>query len=89
MDELHLLVGAGPSAAAMLRPTSSSLPRLRELHAIGTSAVRESRQYIEKDAALERRFQPVYQNEPSLKETFASLRGFMDKHELHYVIRIM
>lgn len=89
MDELHTLVGAGAvggsmDAANILKP---ALAR-GELHAIGATTVREYRQYIEKDAALERRFQPVYLNEPSSEDALAILRGIKEKYEIHHGIRI-
>ncbi len=89
MDELHTLVGAGAvggsmDAANILKP---ALAR-GELHAIGATTVREYRQYIEKDAALERRFQPVYLDEPSVEDTIAILRGIKEKYEIHHGIRI-
>lgn len=89
MDELHTLVGAGAvggsmDAANILKP---ALAR-GELHAIGATTVREYRQYIEKDAALERRFQPVFLNEPSQEDALAILRGLKEKYEIHHGIRI-
>lgn len=89
MDELHTLVGAGAvggsmDAANILKPTLAR----GELHAIGASTLREYRQYIEKDAALERRFQPVYINEPSQEDSLAILRGLKEKYEIHHGIRI-
>lgn len=89
MDELHTLVGAGAvggsmDAANILKP---ALAR-GELHAIGATTVREYRQYIEKDAALERRFQPVYLSEPSTEDSIAILRGLKEKYEIHHGIRI-
>ncbi len=89
MDELHTLVGAGAvggsmDAANILKP---ALAR-GELHAIGATTVREYRQYIEKDAALERRFQPVYLSEPSSEDALAILRGIKEKYEIHHGIRI-
>lgn len=89
MDEMHTLVGAGAAegaidAANILKP---ALAR-GELHAIGATTIREYRQYIEKDAALERRFQPVYVEEPSREDSIAILRGIKEKYELHHGIRI-
>lgn len=89
MDELHTLVGAGAvggsmDAANILKP---ALAR-GELHAIGATTVREYRQHIEKDAALERRFQPVFLNEPSIEDALAILRGLKEKYEVHHGIRI-
>lgn len=89
MDEMHTLVGAGAGEGAMdaaniLKP---ALAR-GELHAIGATTVREYRRYIEKDAALERRFQPVYVEEPSQEDSVAILRGIKEKYEIHHGIRI-
>lgn len=89
MDELHTLVGAGAvtgsmDAANILKP---ALAR-GQLHAIGATTVREYRQFIEKDAALERRFQPVYLNEPSAEDSLSILRGLKEKYEVHHGIRI-
>ncbi len=89
MDELHTLVGAGATSGSMdaaniLKP---ALAR-GELHAIGATTVREYRQYIERDAALERRFQPVYLSEPSREDAIAILRGLKEKYEVHHGIRI-
>ncbi|MFH1561372.1 MAG: ATP-dependent chaperone ClpB [Patescibacteria group bacterium] len=89
IDELHTLVGAGANegavdAANMLKP---ALAR-GTLHAIGATTVVEYRKYIEKDAALERRFQPVYVDEPSIEDTIAILRGLKEKYEIHHGIRI-
>ncbi len=89
IDELHTLVGAGAAegavdAANMLKP---ALAR-GKLHAIGATTINEYRKYIEKDAALERRFQPVYVQEPSVEDTIAILRGLKEKYEIHHGIRI-
>lgn len=89
IDELHTLVGAGGAEGAvdagnMLKP---ALAR-GQLHAIGATTVREYRQYIEKDPALERRFQPVYVDEPSVESSIAILRGIKEKYEVHHGIRI-
>lgn len=89
MDELHTLVGAGGAegavdAANILKP---ALAR-GLLHAIGATTVKEYRQYIEKDAALERRFQPVYVDEPTTEDSIAILRGLKEKYELHHGVRI-
>ncbi len=89
IDELHSIVGAGKAegttdAGNMLKP---SLAR-GTLRAIGATTVREYRQYIEKDAALERRFQPVYVDEPSIEDSIAILRGIKDKYEVHHGIKI-
>jgi len=89
IDELHTIVGAGRAegavdAGSMLKP---ALAR-GELHAIGATTVREYRQYIEKDAAFERRFQPVFIDEPSLESSVAILRGIKEKYEVHHGIKI-
>ncbi|MDH7476060.1 MAG: AAA family ATPase [Microgenomates group bacterium] len=89
IDELHTLVGAGAAEGAvdasnMLKP---ALAR-GVLHAIGATTVREYRQYIEKDAALERRFQPIYIDEPSAEATLTILRGIKEKYEIHHGIKI-
>lgn len=89
IDELHTIVGAGASEGAvdasnMLKP---SLAR-GSLHAIGATTLREYRQYIERDPALERRFQPVYIDEPSIEDSIAILRGIKEKYETHHGIRI-
>jgi ATP-dependent Clp protease ATP-binding subunit ClpB len=89
IDELHTLVGAGAAegamdAANMLKP---ALAR-GELRAIGATTLDEYRKRIEKDAALERRFQPVYVSEPTVEDTIAILRGLKEKYEVHHGIRI-
>ena len=89
IDELHTLVGAGATegsmdASNMLKP---ALAR-GKLHAIGATTLKEYQKYIEKDAALERRFQPVYVNEPSVEDTISILRGIKEKYEIHHGVRI-
>jgi ATP-dependent Clp protease ATP-binding subunit ClpB len=89
IDELHTLVGAGNAegsmdAANLLKP---SLAR-GELRAIGATTLNEYRKKIEKDAALERRFQPVYVGEPSVKDTIAILRGLKERYEVHHGVKI-
>jgi ATP-dependent Clp protease ATP-binding subunit ClpB len=89
IDELHTIVGAGGAEGAvdagnMLKP---ALAR-GQLHAIGATTVREYRQYIEKDPALERRFQPVFVEEPSPENTLSILRGIKEKYEVHHGIKI-
>ena len=89
IDELHTIVGAGAAEGAV--DTSNILkPALARglLRAIGATTVNEYRQHIEKDAALERRFQPVYINEPSKEDTLAILRGIKGKYEVHHGIKI-
>src|SRR5579864_7086550 len=89
IDELHTLVGAGGAegavdAANMLKP---ALAR-GDLRCIGATTLDEYRKYIEKDKALERRFQPVYVGEPTLEDTVAILRGLKERYEVHHGIRI-
>lgn len=89
IDELHTLVGAGSTqgsmdAANILKP---ALAR-GELHCIGATTLDEYRKYIEKDAALERRFQPVLVDEPSVEDTISILRGLKEKYEVHHGVRI-
>lgn len=89
IDELHTLVGAGAAegaidAANLLKP---ALAR-GELHAIGATTLKEYQKHIEKDPALERRFQPVYVAEPTLEETISILRGIKEKYEVHHGVRI-
>ncbi|MDO8499489.1 MAG: ATP-dependent chaperone ClpB [bacterium] len=89
IDELHTIVGAGGSegaidAANMLKPMLAR----GELHTIGATTLKEYQKYIEKDAALERRFQPVMVNEPNEDDTLAILRGIKEKYEVHHGVRI-
>src|SRR3989475_7282025 len=89
IDELHTLVGAGAAEGAM--DASNMLkPALArgELRAIGATTLAEYQKYIEKDAALERRFQPVYVDEPSVEDTIAILRGLQERYEVHHGVRI-
>ena len=89
IDELHTLVGAGAAEGAM--DASNMLkPALArgELRCIGATTLDEYRQYIEKDAALERRFQPIIVDEPSVEETISILRGIKEKYEVHHGVRI-
>jgi ATP-dependent Clp protease ATP-binding subunit ClpB len=89
IDELHTLVGAGAAEGAM--DASNMLkPALArgELRAIGATTLNEYRKYIEKDPALERRFQPVYVGEPSVEDTIAILRGLKERYEVHHGVRI-
>jgi ATP-dependent Clp protease ATP-binding subunit ClpB len=89
IDELHTLVGAGAAEGAM--DASNMLkPALArgELRAVGATTLDEYREHIEKDAALERRFQPVYVGEPTVEDTIAILRGIKDKYEVHHGVRI-
>ncbi len=89
IDELHTLVGAGAAEGAidasnMLKP---ALAR-GELRCIGATTLNEYKKHIEKDAALERRFQPIYVGEPSVEDTIAILRGLKEKYEVHHGVRI-
>ena len=89
IDELHTMVGAGKAegsmdAGNMLKP---ALAR-GDLHCVGATTLNEYRQYIEKDAALERRFQKVLVNEPSVEDTIAILRGLKEKYEIHHGVEI-
>jgi ATP-dependent Clp protease ATP-binding subunit ClpB len=89
IDEMHTIVGAGKAEGAMdagnlLKP---ALAR-GELHCIGATTLDEYRKYIEKDAALERRFQPVFVGEPTVPDTISILRGLKEKYELHHGVRI-
>jgi ATP-dependent Clp protease ATP-binding subunit ClpB len=89
IDELHTMVGAGKAEGAMdagnmLKP---ALAR-GELHCIGATTLDEYRQYVEKDAALERRFQKVYVGEPSVEDTIAILRGLQERYEVHHGVDI-
>ena len=89
IDEMHTLVGAGKSEGAMdasnlLKPALSR----GEMHVIGATTLDEYRKHVEKDAALERRFQPVFVGEPSVEDTISILRGLKEKYELHHGVRI-
>jgi ATP-dependent Clp protease ATP-binding subunit ClpB len=89
IDELHLLVGAGRTDGAMdasnlLKPALSR----GKIHCVGATTLDEYRQYIEKDQALARRFQPVYTAEPSVADTITILRGIKEKYEMHHAVRI-
>src|SRR2546426_11641865 len=89
MDELHTIVGAGAAegavdAANLLKPMLAR----GELRAVGATTLDEYRKHIEKDAALERRFQPVYVDEPSVEDTISILRGLKERYEVHHGVRI-
>src|SRR5690606_15127743 len=89
IDELHLIVGAGKADGAMdagnmLKPMLAR----GELHCIGATTLDEYRKYIEKDAALERRFQPVTVDQPSVDDTISILRGLKERFEVHHGVRI-
>ena len=90
IDELHTIVGAGKTDGAMdagnlLKPMLAR----GELHCIGATTLNEYRQYIEKDAALERRFQPVTVDEPTVEDTISILRGLKDRYEVYHGVKIM
>ena len=89
IDEMHMIVGAGKAEGSMdagnlLKPALSR----GELHVIGATTLDEYRKHIEKDAALERRFQPVMVGEPTVPDTISILRGLKEKYELHHGVRI-
>ena len=89
IDELHTIVGAGKAEGAMdagnlLKPMLAR----GELHCIGATTLNEYRQYIEKDAALERRFQPVMVGEPTVEDTIAILRGLKERYEVFHGVKI-
>src|SRR5664279_1183925 len=89
IDELHTLVGAGAAEGAIDASNMLKPPLARgELRAIGATTLNEYRKYIEKDAALERRFQIVYVGEPNVEDTIAILRGLREKYEVHHGVRI-
>ena len=89
LDELHTVVGAGKAEGAMdagnlLKPMLAR----GELHCIGATTLDEYRKHIEKDAALERRFQPVMVDQPTVEDTISILRGLRDRYEVHHGVRI-
>ena len=89
VDEMHTVVGAGAAEGAMdagnmLKPMLAR----GELHMIGATTIDEYRKHVEKDPALERRFQPVYVDEPSVEETISILRGLKERYEVHHGVRI-
>lgn len=89
IDEMHTLVGAGSAEGAVDASNMLKPPLARgELRAVGATTVNEYRKYIEKDAALERRFQPIYVAEPSVEDSIAILRGLKERYELHHGVRI-
>lgn len=89
IDEIHTIVGAGAAEGSM-DASNMIKPMLArgELHAIGATTLNEYRKYIEKDAALERRFQPVLVDEPGIEDTISILRGLRERYELHHGVRI-
>ncbi|MBU0646676.1 ATP-dependent chaperone ClpB [Patescibacteria group bacterium] len=90
IDEMHTLVGAGTTDGGSLDASNLLKPALArgKLHAIGATTLKEYQRYVEKDAALERRFQPVLVDEPTVEDTIAILRGIKDKYEVHHGVRI-
>ena len=90
IDELHTVVGAGRAEGAPMDASNMLKPMLArgELHAIGATTLDEYRKHIEKDAALERRFQPVLIEEPSVEDTISILRGLKERYEVHHNVRI-
>ncbi|MFO7892994.1 MAG: ATP-dependent chaperone ClpB [Longimicrobiales bacterium] len=89
IDELHTIVGAGAAEGAVDAGNMIKPPLARgELHVVGATTLDEYRKHIEKDAALERRFQPVFVGEPSVEDTVAILRGLKERYEVHHGVRI-
>jgi ATP-dependent Clp protease ATP-binding subunit ClpB len=90
IDELHMLVGAGAAGGGGMDASNLLKPALArgELHCIGATTLKEYKQYIEKDAALERRFQKVLVEEPSVEDAISIMRGLKERYELHHGIRI-
>ncbi|SKC78515.1 ATP-dependent chaperone ClpB [Ohtaekwangia koreensis] len=90
IDEIHTLIGAGGGGEGAMDAANLLKPALArgELHAIGATTLKEYQKYIEKDKALERRFQSVLVNEPSVEDSISILRGIKDKYELHHGVRI-
>ncbi|KKR95744.1 MAG: ATP-dependent chaperone ClpB, partial [candidate division TM6 bacterium GW2011_GWE2_41_16] len=90
IDEMHMLVGAGASGSGGMDASNLLKPALARgmLHCIGATTIKEYKKYIEKDAALERRFQQVLVEEPSIEDALSILRGLKEKYELHHGIRI-
>jgi ATP-dependent Clp protease ATP-binding subunit ClpB len=90
IDELHTVVGAGKAEGAPVDAANMLKPSLArgELHTIGATTLDEYRKYVEKDPALERRFQPVFVGEPSVEDTIAILRGLKERYEVHHGVRI-
>ncbi len=89
IDEMHTLVGAGAAEGAVDASNMLKPPLARgELRCIGATTINEYRKYIEKDAALERRFQPIMVEEPSVEDTISILRGLKEKYEVHHGVRI-
>ena len=89
IDEMHTLVGAGAAEGAM-EASNLLKPALArgELHCVGATTLKEYRQNVEKDAALARRFQPIFIPEPTVEDTISILRGIKEKYDLHHGVRI-
>src|SRR5690606_30329979 len=89
IDEMHTLVGAGKSEGAMDAANLIKPALARgELHCVGATTLDEYRKYVEKDAALARRFQPIMVDEPTVEDTISILRGIKEKYELHHGVKI-
>ncbi|WP_142353704.1 AAA family ATPase, partial [Klebsiella pneumoniae] len=90
IDELHTIVGAGATGEGAMDAGNMIKPMLArgELRLVGATTLDEYRKHIEKDAALERRFQQVYVGEPSVEDTIGILRGLKDRYEVHHGVRI-
>jgi ATP-dependent Clp protease ATP-binding subunit ClpB len=88
IDELHTIVGAGKTEGSGRRQHAEAGAGARRAAVVGATTLDEYRQYIEKDAALERRFQPVFVGEPSVEDTIAILRGLKERYEVHHGVRI-
>lgn len=89
IDEIHTIVGAGAAEGAIDASNMLKPPLARgELHAIGATTLKEYQKHIEKDAALERRFQPIFVEEPSLEDSISILRGVKEKYEIHHGLKI-
>ena len=91
IDEIHTLIGAGAGGDSAMDAANLLKPALArgELHAIGATTLKEYQKYVEKDKALERRFQPVMVDEPNMQDAISILRGLKEKYELHHGVRIM
>ncbi len=90
IDEMHTLMGAGATGEGSLDASNMLKPPLArgELHCIGATTLNEYRKYVEKDAAFERRFQPIYVDQPSVEQTVSILRGLKEKYEIHHSVKI-
>ena len=89
IDELHMLIGAGAAGGGGMDASNLLKPALArgQLHCIGATTLKEYKKYIEKDAALERRFQKVLVEEPSVEDAISILRGLKERYELHHGIQ--